>query len=495
MSRKDRFPEGYSTGFHPNFESEGSGSSGRLDAEVTASDDSTAPRAKWIDINSASRDGFNVSVQVVPLSKLSLSEKKNLVLRLRSELEKIRVLQRKFELLKTNGITLSSSSDILSCSNVQRVAPPVQRAAPPVLDSVKSSGQVSRTGKKSSSSSNKPRGWNRGTSGRFESVKQGSVSNPNAAIMKQCEVLLKKLMSHEYAWVFNTPVDEKELNIPDYYTVIKHPMDLGTIKSKLASGAYSSPLDFLADVKLTFSNAMTYNPPGNDVHIMADTMQKFFEVRWKTIEKKLPGNIAQPLTDKSELQEDAEAVKTTAPAKKRKLSPSPHVVVQEPVKRIMTDEEKCNLSRDLESLLGELPDNIIDVLREEFSNVGESGEDEIEIDVYDLNEDILFTLRKLLDEYLQKKQKNDEKAEPCEIELPNESGLSSSSMQVDKGNELVDEDVDVGGNEHPVSSYPAAEIERDGGSRKKSDCKSGLSPVCCGSSFTPFAITFYHPDL
>ncbi|KAL3526154.1 hypothetical protein ACH5RR_014526 [Cinchona calisaya] len=467
MARMDRFAEGYSKGFRPNYESEGSGSSARLDAEVTASEDSSTRRQKWINENYASRDGFDVPVQVVPLYKLSLSEKKSLVLRLRSELEKIQVMQRKFEFRKTNAVPVSSSSDILSCNNVQRTAPPV-------LDSKKYSGKVFGPGKKSSFSGNKARGWNRGTSGRFESLKQGSVSNPNAATMKQCEVLLKKLMSHEYAWVFNTPVDIVKLNIPDYFKVIKHPMDLGTVKCKLSSGVYSSPFDFLADVKLTFSNAMTYNPPGNDFHIMADTMKKFFEVRWKTIEKKLPGNSMQSLPDNSELQEETEVVKPTAPAKKRKLSPLLHTVVHEPDKGMMTDEEKCELSSDLENLHGDLPDNIIDFLGEQFSNERESGEHEIEIDINDLSEDALFTLRKLVDEY-KEKQKNDAKAEPCEIELPTESGLSSSSMQVDKGADLVDEDVDIGGNEPPVSSYPAVEIERDGGLRSnRSDSKSDL---------------------
>jgi hypothetical protein len=47
-------------------------------------------------------------------------------------------------------------------------------------------------------------------------------------------------------------------------------MDLGIIKCNLASGEYSTPLDFLVDVRLTFSNAVTYNPPGNNVHLMAE---------------------------------------------------------------------------------------------------------------------------------------------------------------------------------------------------------------------------------
>ena len=49
------------------------------------------------------------------------------------------------------------------------------------------------------------------------------------------------------------------------------------------------------------------------------------------------------------------------------------------------------------------------------------------------------------------------------------------------GNDLVDEEVDIGGNEPPVSSYPAVEIERDGGLRSnRSNCKSGLLPLCHG---------------
>ena len=80
-------------------------------------------------------------------------------------------------------------------------------------------------------------------------------------LMKQCETLLNRLMSHQFGWVFNTPVDVVTLKIPDYFTVIKHPMDLGTVKSKLSSGQYSSPLGFAADVRLMFSNCYKYNPP------------------------------------------------------------------------------------------------------------------------------------------------------------------------------------------------------------------------------------------
>ncbi|KAL6960461.1 hypothetical protein U1Q18_038224 [Sarracenia purpurea var. burkii] len=452
MAKKDRFPGGYSTGFKPNYESEGTGSSGRVDTEITASEDSSAPRRKCINLNSATLDGFSVPIQVLPLSKMPAFERKDLVQNLRAQLEQIRILQKRVEVQRTNVVTLSSSSDILSCSNAQN--------GPPLDNIKKSTMWISSSKKTANPSGYKACGWNRGTSGRFQSVHGASA--PSTMWMKQCEALLKKLMQHQYGWVFNTPVDVVKLNIPDYFTVIKHPMDLGKIKDKIASSEYSRPVDFVADIRLTFSNAMTFNPPGNDVHIMADTLSKFFEVRWKVIEKKLPKD-SRSLQEKSVMHVEKESHTLMPSSKKRKITAA-HKVVPDPGNRVMTDVEKHKLSRELEAFLGELPDNVVEFLREQSSNGRETGEDEIEIDIDVLSDDTLFTLRKLLDDFLQEKQKNYGKAEPCEIELLNESGLSNSSMQLCKGilgNHPVDEDVDIGGNEPPVSSNPPVVVDSD----------------------------------
>ena len=49
------------------------------------------------------------------------------------------------------------------------------------------------------------------------------------------------------------------MNLPDYLEVIKAPMDLTTIGRKVDSGEYASPDQFVADMRLVFRNAMTYN--------------------------------------------------------------------------------------------------------------------------------------------------------------------------------------------------------------------------------------------
>ncbi|KAL6518745.1 hypothetical protein OROHE_017498 [Orobanche hederae] len=458
LAKKDRLPPGYSSSFAPHYESDGSGCSGR----IGSIEDSSAPTRKWIDLNSASKDGFAVPVQIIPLSKLSSSERKSLVLRLTSELDQIRLLQNKIGLQKkkaANAITKSSSSDILNSNDAQLRELRVCTAKKP-------SGSGPGPGKKRV-------GGNRSITGRFQSSTKNTRVNANVGLLKQCESLLKKLTSQQYAWVFNTPVDVVKLNIPDYFDVIKKPMDLGTIKSKLTSGKYSSPWDFLADVRLTFTNANTYNPPGSDVHIMANTMSQFFELRWKAIEKKLVMSTSCSLPLNSGILEETEINKPLIPSKKRKLSPRSHELMHEPMKRRMTDGEKHKLSSELEGFIGDLPDSIIDFLRAHTTNKGDGGEDEIEIDIDELSDDTLFTLQNLLDDHSQDKHNSLARSEACEIELPNVSGLSNSSLQIDKGNDLIDKDVDIGGNEDPVSICQPVSIDRDTGGRAEECNEAG----------------------
>ncbi|GFZ17410.1 nuclear protein X1 [Actinidia rufa] len=474
MGKTKKFSKGHSSGFVPDYrhaietmaESEGFGSSGRVDTEMTASEDSYAPKRKCISLNVDTHDRFGVPLQVLSLSKMSHFERKDLELRLKTELEQVRFLRKRIGCLNSNLVPLSPSSGIPSCSDGQKGLP---------LESFRRSVEVSTSqGKKRGppSRSGGPRA-KRPTAGVFGSVKQ-SVSN--AMLMKQCKTLLNRLMSHQYGWVFNTPVDVVvKLNIPDYFNVIKNPMDLGTVKSKLLSGEYSSPLGFAADVRLTFSNAMTYNPAGNDYHIMAETLKKCFEVRWKSIEKKVPVVIDAPVPSTSSVDIEIEAPHLMPPSKNRTVTPADDAVKQEPVKRVMTVAEKHKLSTELEAQLSELPDNIIDFLKQQSYNASQTDDDEVEIDIDTLSDETLFTLRKLLDDHLLGKQKKQGRAEPCEMELLNESGFSNSLLQPCKGNDPVDEDVDIGGNDPPISSYPPVEIEKDTALRNSKRSSSSSS--------------------
>lgn len=422
MGKTRKFSKGHSSGFVPDYrhavetmaESEGFGSSGRVDMEMTASEDSYAPnKRKCISLNGSTHDQFGAPLQVLLLSKMSYAERKDLEMRLKRELEQVRLLQTKIASINSNFVVLSPSSDIRSCSDGQKRPP---------LESFQRSGDVSASqGKKRGPPSrNGPRGKRPAVAGRLGSVKQSvPPSTSNAMLMNQCDNLLNRLMSHQHGWVFNTPVDVVKLNIPDYFNVIKHPMDLGTVKRKLMSGEYLSPLDFAADVRLTFSNAMTYNPRGNDVHFMAETLSKYFEVRWKPIEKKVPVIVDAPVRSTSSLDIETETPHVMPPFKSKNIAPVDNMVKQqEPVKRVMTVVEKHKLSTELEAQLADLPDNIIEFLKKQSYSANQTDEEEIEIDIDALSDDTLFILRKLLDDYLLEKQKKQGRAEPCEMEVP-----------------------------------------------------------------------------
>jgi len=100
---------------------------------------------------------------------------------------------------------------------------------------------------------------------------------------QQCQQVLNQLMAHQHSWPFSSPVDPVALQIPDYFAIISHPMDLGTIKSKLNQGLYAHVDDFAWDVRLVWNNARVYNTPNSDIHHMAQNLSDVFEDLFKQI--------------------------------------------------------------------------------------------------------------------------------------------------------------------------------------------------------------------
>lgn len=73
-----------------------------------------------------------------------------------------------------------------------------------------------------------------------------------------CERILTELRNYtEHSLPFLNKVNKREA--PDYFQVIKTPMDLGTVLKKLKSFAYQSRQQFADDLYLIYQNCMTYN--------------------------------------------------------------------------------------------------------------------------------------------------------------------------------------------------------------------------------------------
>ncbi|XP_030763890.1 bromodomain-containing protein 2-like isoform X2 [Sitophilus oryzae] len=101
----------------------------------------------------------------------------------------------------------------------------------------------------------------------------GRITNQLQFLQK---TVLKAIWKHQFVWPFQQPVDAKKLNLPDYHKIIKQPMDLGTIKKRLENNYYWSGKECIQDFNTMFTNCYVYNKPGEDVVVMAQTLEKVF---------------------------------------------------------------------------------------------------------------------------------------------------------------------------------------------------------------------------
>ncbi|KAK4363974.1 hypothetical protein RND71_015332 [Anisodus tanguticus] len=242
-------------------------------------------------------------------------------------------------------------------------------------------------------------------------------------LFRSCTDLLLRLMKHKHGWVFNEPVNANSLGLHDYHDIIKHPMDLGTIKSMLSQNWYKSPKEFAEDVRLVFSNAMTYNPKGQDVHVMAEELSHIFEERWAVIEAKYnagptsrkarhhhhPPFVHEPMpyhavthAPQARTLERSESIKKPPVPKKPKA--------KDLDKRDMTYEEKQKLSMNLENLPPEKLDAIVQIIKKRSSAVNQINE-EIEVDIDSVDTETLWELDRFVTNFKKSLSKYKRKAE------------------------------------------------------------------------------------
>jgi transcriptional activator SPT7 len=76
-------------------------------------------------------------------------------------------------------------------------------------------------------------------------------------LYESVEKVLMELKACEHAHPFLQRVNKREA--PDYYNIIKQPMDIGTMMKKLKQLVYKSKKDFVDDLMLIWANCLKYN--------------------------------------------------------------------------------------------------------------------------------------------------------------------------------------------------------------------------------------------
>uniref|UniRef100_A0A8B9JYE1 Bromodomain PHD finger transcription factor n=1 Tax=Astyanax mexicanus TaxID=7994 RepID=A0A8B9JYE1_ASTMX len=91
--------------------------------------------------------------------------------------------------------------------------------------------------------------------------------------------ILRSLQAHKMAWPFLEPVDPEDA--PDYYGLIKEPMDLSTMEERLLKHHYSKLTEYVADMTKIFDNCRYYNPSDSSFYQCAEVLETFFVQKLK----------------------------------------------------------------------------------------------------------------------------------------------------------------------------------------------------------------------
>jgi hypothetical protein len=102
-------------------------------------------------------------------------------------------------------------------------------------------------------------------------------------VLSMIHEMVEKLMDYDFGYMFRESVDVEQ--VAGYKEIVKKPMDLGTIGSKLINGGYSDHLKsrqswddvvvaVLKDIELVWHNCFTFNYEGSAIYRMADVHRR-----------------------------------------------------------------------------------------------------------------------------------------------------------------------------------------------------------------------------
>mmetsp|Transcript_13233 Transcript_13233/g.20784 ORF Transcript_13233/g.20784 Transcript_13233/m.20784 type:complete len:506 (+) Transcript_13233:221-1738(+) len=297
-----------------------------------------------------------------------------------------------------------------------------------------------------------------------KSAKKGDRLVPTGRMRNlylHCEKMLESIMQDQFARLyFNVPVDPIKLGIPQYTQVVKKPMDLGTIKTRLENEYYDDLDQMVEDINLVWDNAMLFNPPGTDVHECARILKESMEKRLKKLPK-VPGNregggggpvsaaeqrrMADIMRKVETMQQQLETMKSTkgsaGGARKKPSAGGGGGAAKGPTKqKQMSFEEKRSLSLNINKLDNDKLGKVVEIIKKRKSSVvGDS--DEIEIDIDSLDNATLRELERYVDDCLKPKaskgSKSVKSASKEPLAMASRASSSDSDSDSDSDNDMV----------------------------------------------------------
>jgi hypothetical protein len=207
--------------------------------------------------------------------------------------------------------------------------------------------------------------------------------------------------------MFAQPIDPERDNVPTYLQIIRHPMDLGTVRRKLQSGQYHTVRQWKEDVDLIWNNSFQFNGRHALVCALAKQLQQLF----RDLTENLTDN---PVTDwvvrLDALKHEADQIAKMAPKPSMAAKSSPKkMVTRQQSTPIRESSPPINASPEklTEAQINQLADEVneiedpdqvtmvIECIKKHEPQLATSGE-ELEIEVNKLRPSTLLALRSLM---------------------------------------------------------------------------------------------------
>jgi len=223
-----------------------------------------------------------------------------------------------------------------------------------------------------------------------------------------CQKIMSSLLEHESGWPFLAPVDVVALRLPDYLTIITHPMDLGTINRKLNDQEYRRIGEFIIDVRLVWSNCKRYNNEQLEVHKLAVLLEKLFEEKLLPIlpyvehnapllkNETLQKSIAQLLTLQAKLSKQAQQAQQIQqkPKQPHLVDASPPIVSRDAVPNSpLLPEQYIILAEDVQKLEMKYMKGLVQIISEDAENLLKSDSNVVEVNLGNLDS---ITIRRIV---------------------------------------------------------------------------------------------------
>ena len=100
---------------------------------------------------------------------------------------------------------------------------------------------------------------------------------------------------------FRHPVDPEVEKMPNYFDVVKTPMDLTTISQKVHSGAYNDGSEFERDIRQIHKNCYEYWTKEDPIWKQCQDFENYFNTQWGERYKWTPGSKFHKQAVKSEV--------------------------------------------------------------------------------------------------------------------------------------------------------------------------------------------------